>query len=225
MTFPVDAARATTDGPDGPTVAVNLPGGITAGDILYVVIRIPNAAISITFPNGWIKQTELSGDGNDRTAIGYRIADGTEGSTATFTFSSNIFSAAIVWRITGGDVPTYADLVTGSSVNPDSPSHTPVGGAQDTLWLTIGGCEDNIWTITDIPSGYSNSVSVVITGGGGSNAVMVFGASKQANAATEDPGAWTLSGLAPWAAGTIAIPPVQISTASFITSRLGRGAA
>lgn len=230
MAAPVDAARATTDGSTSTTAqTMNLPGGGVAGDIYVAIIRTPTAVSSIGVA-GFTALSELRGAdaSDDNQQLFVRAADGTEGATVNVTLGTAARMAALCYLVTGGDTVSiftetgsaFESLASGTSATPDSPNYAPYGGTttfdqHDTLWLSLGGIE-GAPTITTGPSGYSNSTIIANTGTTGNGQCAVYGASKQATAATsENPGSWTLSASNDWMAWTVAVytaaPHVYVS--------------
>jgi hypothetical protein len=194
MAAPVDAARATTDQPTGSlSQAVNLPGSISSGDILFAVVRA-TAGTTISWPAGWTELDETSLDASDDTqSCAWRIADGTEGATITVTLGTSRPIVALCYRITGGDSLVIGTPASNSAnANPNSPSLDALRSGYDVLWLSVGGF-DRSATLTSGPSGYSNATLFVGTASGA--IIGVLGASKQVTSddGTEDPGTWAVS--------------------------------
>jgi hypothetical protein len=215
VAFPSVAGTAATNGTTATAApVVSLPSGIVAGDLLLVLFRCSSAG-AIGWPAGW---TELFDDASDasanQTALAYRRADGTEGATVTLSCTSSKF-AAVAFRVTGAEDPAvqppqFAALTTGTSTAPNPGALTPTGGAKDYLWLALGGWEgEQTSPPATFPANYtlgqvganSGTAGVVTTN------VRVAGAGRQLNAASEDPGAWTISVSDDWTATTVAVHP------------------
>lgn len=204
MAFPVDAARATTNSTTSSTThSLNLPGSIASGDLLLAVVRCP-ASTTISWPAGWTEHEQSNADASDdETSLAFRVADGTEGATITITLGTARVLVGLCYRITGAVGLALGASVVGSATQPNSPSFTPLTAARDVLWISIGGCDD-AETLTSGPSSYSNATVSASTATGTSGCT-VYGASRQLNGATEDPGAWTLGSTSIWTAWTVAI--------------------
>lgn len=221
----MDAGRATTGISSATSPwTVNLPASIASGDTLILKAR-SCAGATFTTPAGWsvLLANNSSDASDDNTAMYYRKADGTEGSTLSLTLSTTNRGAAIVWRITGAADPTITppeittSLYTTGNTNPVS--ITPTGGSKDYLWITTlandgtGGASSG-----GQPSGYSNFIDQQDGGGGGAATKdRVQGASKTSTASSEDPGVWTNS--APNSGGistTIAVYPAGPTAASLL---------
>lgn len=218
MAAPVDAARATTDGSTSTTSqALNLPGGIAAGDWLVAKVRCPTAT-TISWPAGW---TEVVNDNaadasDDVTSIAIRVADGTEGATITITLGTAARMAGICYLITGAGSYTISAVATGSASQPNSPSLT-IADTRDVLWLSLAG-SDFAKTLTSGPASYANATLQANTGGASGGNCTVMGASRQVSAdLTEDPGAWTLDSNGINSAWTLALydTPTQIRVSQF----------
>ena len=216
MAFPSISSTATTNGTaESATPVVNLPASIVAGNTLVVVIRVRVDGV-IGWPAGWTELLEVFSDASDdRMAWGWRKADGAEGATITLSSGNGKF-AAIAWNIAGAADPTVTPpqlsgtLGTGTSTAPDPPSCTPTGGAKDYLWLWTGGWEgEQTSPPASNPTNYT--LNVIGANSGTAGAVTtncrVAGAGRQLNAASEDPGSWTISASDNWMAIAVVVHP------------------
>lgn len=217
MASPVDSARVGTN-----ITAASLShtinyGSPVAGDLVISYVRAAGGG-----GGGWSVPTgkvalvngDTSDASDDQTWIYYSWASGTEGATEAFGTVNSVKLAAIVWVITGAEnpattAPTVSTVVVGTAANINPGSVTVPGGSSlDALFLTLIGLDSETATATQ-PAGYSNLASANSgTGGAVATNCMIWGASKQATAASDDPAAWTssapASGVSAW---TIAIPP------------------
>jgi hypothetical protein len=190
---------------------VNLPSGIQVGDFIVVFLAL-SSGVSPTL-SGWSADTITNGIGRSR--IYWRIADGTEGATATFSGGISVNSGYFAFRISGanGDIEgtNSATQSTATSTTPNPPSLTPSWGSDDYLWFAYTHiADDNTFSV--YPSGYSGGDSQIVDSGL-SQAV----AYRQANATSEDPGTFTMSASDVWYANTVAIRPSQVSnTGNFL---------
>lgn len=216
MAFPTSTtATVTTFTTSVTSMAVNLPGSITAGDLLIAHVGIRNAG-TWTAPSGWTLLDEQVGGGTvGKTSVWYKIASGSEGSTATWTAGTATTAAWQVRKITGWHgttPPEYAKTNGDFTSAPNPPSLTPSWGAADTLWLALVGSSANGMTFTAAPTNYTDLVSTTASSGGGaSNAGSAI---RQLNAASEDPGTFTTSQNRWWAVFTIAVRPAAAVSAS-----------
>ncbi|MEF3692027.1 MAG: hypothetical protein V3574_03165, partial [Candidatus Moraniibacteriota bacterium] len=205
---------ATNSGNSGGNVTshtVNLPSGISSGNLLIVSFS-NDGSDTVTWPSGWTGLFSTANGTANRLSAAYRIADGSEGTTITVTTSGSQGSAHTSYRITGhysGAAPAVGTAATGSSVNPDSPSLTPSWGAEDTLWLSVYGWDSNA-SNSSYPTNYSlgqvtNLYNQTVHGAG------IASAGYNLNASSQDPGTATLSATETWVANTLAIRPMVAS--------------
>lgn len=86
MAFPVVESRSTSQSAiESTSHTVDLPSGITTGDLLIVVFGMDNNDGSVTWPSGWTEITGAAVDADNRSrgfAI-YRVVVGDEGFTGT----------------------------------------------------------------------------------------------------------------------------------------------
>jgi len=212
--FPTVAGFNTTNGTTATTApVVNLPTSISAGQTLIALIRVAVGG-AIGWPAGWTEMVDVSTDAaDDQIAAAWRKADGTEGTTITLSSGNGKF-AALTWRITGATDPTvtapdFNSFNTGTSTTPDPGNSTPPGGAQDYLWLWIGGWEgEQTSPPASNPTNYGSPIGANSgTSGVTSTNCRVASAHRQLNAATEDAPSWTISASDDWSATVIAVYP------------------
>lgn len=145
----------------------------------------------------------------------WKILDGSEGGGMEVTMPVKAEKGAwIAWNIRGYDPaqpPEWATWVTGTSTTPAPGNCTPTGGAKDYLW--IAGCwqtgeEDDDDTWATAPIGYGNLTQCSSgTDSFPASNCQVAAAEREWNAASEDPGVFTLTQSLFWEAVTIAIHP------------------
>jgi hypothetical protein len=197
VTFPVVEAFSHGETAGGSTSHVmTLPTGIQAGDYLIAITCTKNnGGTTSNFPTGWVNIAATDVGGVDGTArVWYKIADGTEGSTVTAT-GSNTWVAYHIYRLSSAaGTPVAASTGTGFFTNPNPPNLVSGFGAVDTLWLAADFWNNGSATQTAYPSTYTNGSFDQ----SGSNPPAVGSARKQTTAASEDPGAFTLT-VGPWA--------------------------
>jgi hypothetical protein len=184
---------------------VNLPTGINAGDLLIVFFSCDGNE-TVTWPtvDGW---ASIFNQTNANTLdIGYKIADGTEGSTITVGTGTTEQSAHISYRITGHDsaqAPEASAGATGNSTSPNPDSLAPTGGAKDYLWIAVEG-NDQGDAASAYPTNYTNGQTNNIGTNNGANVAV---ARRALNASSEDPGTFTIPSEE-WIACTVAVHPV-----------------
>lgn len=212
------AARATSgSSSSSSTIAVTLPSGIAAGDLLVLFVESTQAQ---TTPSGWTRdgtETSFSGRYTDKY---WKIASGSEGSSVNISLSSPGVFSALSFRITGHDGTGIvgSSAVTGSSTAPDPPNLAP-GGTGDRLYIALFGSSVSTGSVTGWPTGYSNTQSNVVAF---SNCTTASAEKIAAGSSSDNPSAFTFTS-SNWAAYTIAIkgvPPVQtISGVGGITTQ------
>jgi len=135
---------------------------------------------------------------------------GLRGANITVTTGSGETSAHFTSRIDGHEdpstqAPEVSSIATGINANPNSLSLAPVGGAKDYLWFTVYG-KDGDTNTTTYPTNYTNGRDAV--GGGGLGSCRIGEARRELNAASEDPGQFTISvSVERWNAVTLVVHP------------------
>jgi len=210
MAFPVLSSATDTDFAFTVTsMAVNLPASISSGDLLVAFSELRNSG-TWTVPSGWTEAAaQLGGASVGELTFFYKIADGTEGSTATWTAGTGSSAAWQTYKITGwhGTTPPEAATTSGDySTQPNPPSLTPSWGAADTLWVEVAGNTATVNLTTGASISYSGYTLNTASGGGAQ--CQVSSAYRENNTATEDPGEMANAGfIRYWAAMTIGIRP------------------
>jgi hypothetical protein len=166
---------------------------------------------------GWTSLAESTSDSEYRYILG-RIADGTEGATASFTSSATESCSANTYLITGNrNGLTSSEIAVSSVVNytsttttADPPSLTPSWGSAENLWFGLVITNDsNITSIVSYPTNYDlgQLTNINGSGGGGNSRQAIMSAARLLTASTEDPGAFTWTTARRAGAYTIAVRP------------------
>lgn len=223
MPFPTREGTvvASQTDPADTSHVVDLPANIVSGELLWILITV-NSAPTITPPTGWWSRG--GGDTGFQGRLFGRVADGTEGATATFTTSSSVISSHQAGRLSG-QVAGMSDWHFAQSGNNDSQTHdppslTPTPGAADYLWLSIAWW-DGVQTVNSFSTNYEDYSGAA---GGhhtadGSITVNCGICFRDLNATSEDPGVITLSAAENGRAMTVAIEP---ATAAVSNDRLAK---
>lgn len=221
MAFPTVAAVAGgNDTADGTSHTVALPapaGGILANDILLAVVAFDQIP-TVGWPAGWTEIKEQLTSDQVTVAVAWKRAAGGESGNITVTTSTAQAGGWQVYCIRGAHTSTAPAISTGASgtsANPDPDVLDPAGwGAEDTLWIAAGG-SDGDRPFTAAPTNYTNLQS-----NGWANTAGAFcGSARRAlNAASEDPGTFTISASENWVAYTVAIRPAPSDQALAGTS-------
>lgn len=205
MSFPQVAATNTSAETNNVTThTVNLPSGIVAGDLLILLIAADGSE-TLTLPSGF-NLLALTAWGGLTARLGYKIADGTEGSTTTFSTSAGERSAHQSYRINGwrADTPPEVSANAGTSASATFTALDPVNwDVEDTLWLAFA-VSDADTTFSVDPTGYTNAIEN--DSGSGSTGVKVRSLRLELRAASETPSAMTNTSN-PWETATVAVRP------------------
>ena len=205
---PVVETRSTATVSDT-DLAVALPAGSSDGDLILILVQSGTITATWTeapLTTGWTELYDSSGQAFYYKQIGAGEA------TPTFRPSVPGRAGASALRITGHEDPATqppeaSTGATGYSAAPDPDSLTPTGGAKDYLWIAVDGNTDGRRTVSAAPTNYpSITLNAFSTAGGAAGATGAT-ADRQLNAASEDPGVFTISGISDWEAHTIAVHP------------------
>jgi len=211
MTFPVVAATNHSVTASASTShTVNLPADIVAGNLLLIFFSC-NSTPTVTFPEGWTEIFEEASSTYNTLAIAWRKADGEEGASITVETSIAQQAAHISFRITGAADPTtrapeVSAEAEGTGTAPDPASLTPTSGAKDYLWIAVEGNDDDD-AITGYPTSYDDNQETYVSASGAGTCGIAI-ATRDLNASSADPGAFTLAATEEWVAATVAVHPI-----------------
>jgi hypothetical protein len=214
MTFPVVQSRNNGSSASGTNSTINLPSGLSNGDLCIVFVGIVNGTIST--PSGWTQLFDLAVTPAPQFACYYRVCDGSEGTTLAITTSASIIRHYACYRITGYSSPPESATTQGSGSSGavvDPPSLSPSWGAKDTLWFAVGSAENAISNLSGTPTSYSNTI--------GDATPHLSSSERQNNTATENPSAYTINNTASWGAATVAVQPASATGYKFRSFFLG----
>ena len=216
--YPVVAGTATSAEVNRTsTHNVDLPPNIQSGDLLLIFWADASPSTNITPPNGWnvLYNTSQSGGFGTgyRRAAYFKVANGTEGSTAVFNTSDIERSAHNSYRILGGTyqgVPASQSVNSGTSTTPDPPSLTSGFGATQTLNGSLLAHAASNSSLT-APSSYTDLIEINTgTDQGNDDRYATMGTSRRfTETASEDPGTYNLTQSALWGANTVAIQGIS----------------
>lgn len=212
MAFPV--VQTKNSGNTGATTknhTINLPTGITAGDLLIVVFSVDTAP-TITWPEGWTQIFFLAYSTNNTLDARFRRADGTEGATILITTLTNVGSSHTSYRITGynsASNPEAGTTTSGSSANPDPPNLIPSWGAGENLWIATYGWNDGRKTNSSYPANFTDNQ--IADGWNNSSGSGIATCTQNLVAPNIDPGLATLSGSIKWIANTMVVRPIEVA--------------
>ena len=189
---------------------------VDAGDGIIIVLTTDGSA-TVATPDGW-EQLYTRANGSALRGGAYaRIARGDEDATTVdFVTSASESAAAQVFRITnwngtlaGIQVGISAEVTTGSTV--DLPAVTPFWESAKTLWIgTLHTSTSQ--TVSSAPSNYTDLTQT--SSAAATSGAQVITARREYEAASEDPGTFTMSGTgASKVYNTIAIAPSSVGPA------------
>lgn len=200
---------------DSTTHNVAMPSTTTAGDLLLMFFSYDsNGPPTVTDPDGAGGWTQLSAVNSATNgafgSVWAKVATGSDGATVNFATSNTQSGAAQVYRIlnsnwygdlTGVQVANSAGVTT---ANPDPPTLTPAWGKTNNLWFAYaaGGTHTGV---TTYPVGYGGGTHD--SGNTGANGASVSTAYLSKDAATEDPGTFTMASSQTSVAFTVAVRP------------------
>ncbi len=207
MSFPiVQGVTTSTQAANSTTTVINLPPGVAAGELVLAFLGTDSGAGANTWPSPWVELKDDAGTGFE-AGIAYLIASG--GETSVTVTHSTERGNAIAMRISGWHgttPPEVTTAATGSSTTPNPGSLTPSWGADDTLWIAAMFADDSAvpFPVTAWPTNYTDNQT---QGSTAASACDVAIATRNLNAASEDPGTFTMTGTETWSAYTVAVRP------------------
>jgi hypothetical protein len=190
------------------SVTVNMPIGITAGDLLIAYVAADaNATVASGGGQGWTSIQDTSNGSAVRLKIFAKLAAG--GDALTLTLGSAVDAAVYVHRITNhlvADVATDilpGTAATGTSLSPNPPSVTPPSSRQWMVIACAAADDDNGQVdLTYQPSGYvplAQTESSETT----TSAMMLVACQLRTTSSAIDPGAFAMTSSEEWVAQTL----------------------
>ena len=188
--YPVVESTAlyTSAGTAVTTAPVTSPANIITGDLLIMVLKVGSTGTATT-PTGWTLLSSRSSTGN--SYIYYKISDGTENNHTNVTIST-AHASAITYRISNYEGTPEASFAA-TNVN-DPPSLTTSWSSTKNLFIAACTTRQSNNAFTAAPTGYSNLLTIGDPSTGTTTHVRLATAVKEANAATDDPAAFTTTG-------------------------------
>lgn len=191
------------------SMAVTMPDQVISGDLLIAFSHLRNSG-TWTEPTDWTElDAQLGGGSVGELTVHYKISDGSEGATETWTAGTGSTATWLVIKVANWDGTSAPEVskTSGDVSAADPPSLTPSWGSADTLWIAAAGhsaATNAAWSAG--PSGYSDFTISGVSAGGASTSLAT--ATLQTTASSEDPGAYTVSGSNRWwAAMTVGVEP------------------
>jgi hypothetical protein len=212
--FPVvDGLLGTEHTSSGTTShAFTIPDHDT-GDLIVAAIALVDGG-TITDPGGW---TQVYADAVSafKGRVFYRVMDGSEGATVTWTSTTGCRDEGVLYCIAAGTHGSAVEGsdVTGTGTNPDPPSVTPSWGDTENLWMVFLAAGVSLASIGAYPTNYTERQFRDNT-----TAATIASAIRYNAAASEDPGTWTIASGA-YVAGTVAVKPYGYSGTATLTNK------
>ena len=210
MAFPVvGSVGSSIEATAVTTHDVVVPVLIVSGDLLLMFTSLDTAPTLSGMPAGWVLLTRQVNGSIVVSEVWYKIAVGGEGN---FTYTSSVGRESVthVLRITvatwhGTTVPEIVSTF-GATANPDPPDLNPAGwGTEDTLWIAYHG-SDNGRTTSAFPTSYDDNQFSQRSNPPGASCNQGL-ATRALNAASENPGAFTINLADQWTGITVAVRP------------------
>jgi len=111
-------------GVNGTAVVINKPTGTASGDVLVAFVGARNSSsVTCTAPAGWTSITSQARGSLGKAFAFYRVADGSEGSTFTFTLSISEAHSGGILALTGVDTANPINVSTTASSGTSSSPH------------------------------------------------------------------------------------------------------
>lgn len=190
MAFPVVESIGTTYNTGDTDVTnhdISTPSGLVNGEILFVLFNFDG--------DGTASSSDLTEilDYNHTTGsvgfwAGYRVVDGTEGSTVRVTTSTAEHATGWAVRISGAkqQAPDVSSTSEGNGTNPNPVNYSPPGGAKNRLWVAFCGVNGG----TSTPTGWPHADNRTSAETGGSGAAGGAWCTRDSSAASFDPAAF-----------------------------------
>lgn len=120
------------------TLTISVPAGTVADDVMVASVALRPSTVNITAPAGWtlIRLVDQNGGNTNRLATYYRVADGSEPASYTWTFTGATHTGAVggIASFSGVDTATPIDSEAGQATAADT-NHT----APDVTTTVTGG--------------------------------------------------------------------------------------
>jgi hypothetical protein len=198
----------TASGATSTTQSVNLPSSISAGNLIIIAFRA-NGTLASAPTNANFTMMYF---GDTRTSFWYRIADGTEGSTTTFTLPSSQPCSAVAYRISNWYGTSAGISWAGSEITGTTTTTGPAPNLTDnfnslspTLWITASGIRNTGSSLFNaFPTNYTQSI-LRQQGATQGEVAMVAKPTNLGYVSTEIPGNFTSTAATNWSLITIGI--------------------
>lgn len=231
MAFPAVQTADTKNGTvtsNSTSWTLTYPTNLASGDLILAFVATDgNTTTTPSWPAGWVSTATTDSNTATTLIVAKKLSAGTETGNFTLTLPASEQGGWRIFRITGwgadlgttfDNTSTSKDVViastSGASTTPNPPSLDPdPWGTEDVLWVAAMAA-DTSRTISTFPTNYTTTSSDVSGGATGATLATSF---RNVNAASEDPGTYTISASDDWVAATVAIASVGASPNTVLT--------
>ncbi len=207
MAFPpVETTAVSVEATSVTAHTVTMPSGIVSGNLIIIMFAYGASNVEFTWPTGFTEMFKRETQAFAKSAASYKQSDGTEGASLTVTTNVSVKSAHNTYRISGHEDPATQAPESNDFhgvFQPDPPNLIPTGGAKDYLWLAWASSRETN-DMTAAPTSYTDRIEQE---GSVADDPIASSARRQLNAASENPGAFTLSSDDQNSRATFAIHP------------------
>lgn len=204
MAFPTVINTANSSSVSSANLALTMPASIVAGRLLLALSASAANEAATTAVSGWTKLAATQKTSGTATlAVFAKIAAGSDTGSVTGSTASRAVTTYQIGSWSGilSDIAlSVVDVTT-----EDPPALTPSGGARDYLWIAA---VRSAAAPTAAPTNYTTLITATGTG------TSVGSATRNLNAASDNPGVFTGTASSPLAA-TIAVAPVASTNGFF----------
>lgn len=209
------------------SAALNVPAGAQVGEILLATVTTGSSGAAITPPTGWNVIKTGSDGGFNVWWVGYRVVDGTESASYTWSWTSTTYHmmtmARVAGTLTSAPIRTSNVTTTASSSTSAGTALTGVGATDEVFYFFLDGDSNGTTqagAATVSTSGYTTDYSRII----GSKGQLLTHATALGAPASPPTAATSGGSLSVWASVGMALVPTGGSngssapTASFTTN-------
>ena len=203
----LESFSSGSDASAGTNHVVTLPANLT-GRMVYLITAHRAGAVACTRPTGWslVFQNNTYPDSLE-WSFWYKLCDGSEGATATFTSASSIRAAWLVYSFVN-QIATTSNAVTdflsppAANTTPDPPSYNDAQTYSGSVAAMMASATTT--TVLSYPTNWDQGQQSV-TGGTGASGFVLAGAYRFNEAVNQDPGTFSISASVQTGAATIII--------------------
>ena len=203
--------RNITSGTTGNATSFSVPlPTSSSGDLLLMILSI-DGGNTFSAVSGWTQLAQSNAGGANCLGVWYKTATGSDTSPTVSWSAKEQGTYAVIAYTTGTytGTPEVSTVASGTSANPTSASITPSWGTTyDTRFISLIGT-DATTVVTVNPTNYTVQIDVE----GSGQAASISSSSRNLNASSEYPGAYTMNISEQWIAYTIALAGTAGATA------------